>query len=428
MQVILENVRSFCDREVVPLRPLTLLVGENSSGKTTFLSCVSHVQQPEFPSIRPSFNVPPFDLGTYDSIATYKGGRFGRSDSFSVGLSEKRGNEERELIATYSNYKGQPQASRIFARGAPGEIELAVFPESHRIKASMKSPLGERIEFDMDWARALSIGQDAPVGILLRYALTDTAQKQRKADQQVPIPQILEFMRLLQPTARPIFALAPVRTKPRRTYDELNADFDPEGDHVPVLLARLWQGEDQAQKSRVFDALSEFGKSAGLFRQIGVRPLGNRPSDPFQIQVTVAGPSANLPDVGYGISQALPIVVQSVLSEKNVLLLLQQPEVHLHPRGQAALGSLFVRLVSKERKQLVVETHSDYLLDRVRLEVSRGSISASDVLILFFEKEALETKIYQIEVDEHGNISGAPESYRQFFLEEELSLFSRASE
>ncbi len=117
--------------------------------------------------------------------------------------------------------------------------------------------------------------------------------------------------------------------------------------------------------------------------------------------------------------------MQSVLAGKKGLLLLQQPEVHLHPRAQAALGAFFARLVAKEGKHLVVETHSDYLLDRVRLEVAQGRLSADDVQILFFDKQGIETTIHEIRLDEHGNVQGAPGSYRQFFLEEEDNLFSR---
>ena len=79
MEIILDNIRSFCGRHSVELRPLTFLVGENSTGKSTFLAVLAAASDPNFPSSRPALDVPPFDLGSYDSIATYKGGRFGRS-------------------------------------------------------------------------------------------------------------------------------------------------------------------------------------------------------------------------------------------------------------------------------------------------------------------------------------------------------------
>jgi predicted ATPase len=109
-------------------------------------------------------------------------------------------------------------------------------------------------------------------------------------------------------------------------------------------------------------------------------------------------------------------------------LLIQQPEVHLHPRGQAELGSFFARLVARGQKEFVIETHSDYLLDRIRVEVARGTVSGADVLILFFEKDGLETYIHKIRLDSAGNVLCAPSSYRSFFLQEEASLFSRVGD
>jgi predicted ATPase len=184
--------------------------------------------------------------------------------------------------------------------------------------------------------------------------------------------------------------------------------------------------ENSTRRERLVEALAEFGVNSSLFRRITVKGLGKRPSDPFQILVAMAGPPANLLDVGYGVSQALPVVVQSVLAERGRMLLLQQPEVHLHPRGQAALGSFFSKLIAKDAKRFVIETHSDYLLDRVRTEVARSTLRPDDVQILFFEKSGIETTVHEISIDKQGNVVGAPPTYRSFFMEEERALMGRA--
>jgi AAA ATPase domain len=427
MEIILENVRSFCDEHRISLRPLTLLVGENSTGKTSFLAMLAHVQGPEFPSTRPTFNDPPFDLGTFDSIATYKGGRYGRADYFSVGFEEQGASNGRKLVATYGSYRGQPQLTKLSASGAAGQILISVDLETHAAKLRLSPMDVEAKDIDLDLRRVFPSDVDIPMEFLFRTAFIEMSQKSGKAGTLGTSPAgFLEFSKLLRSSRKPVFALAPVRTKPRRTYDEHSDDFDPEGDHVPVILARLGEDESDLQGPRIVEALNEFGEMSGLYEKISVRHLGRRPTDPFQVLVAMGGPPANLPDVGYGVSQTLPIVVQSVLAAERGMLLLQQPEVHLHPRGQAALGSFFTRLVAKEKKELVIETHSDYLLDRVRLEVARGTIRASDVLILFFEKEYIETRVHRIELDELGNVTDAPGSYRRFFLQEESDLLSRA--
>ena len=176
------------------------------------------------------------------------------------------------------------------------------------------------------------------------------------------------------PEERP-FAGAPVRSKPRRTYDPARPVRDPEGEHVPMYLSTVFF-EDKKSWGALKDALDDFGREAGLFDEISVRPLGKRGSEPFQMRVRkygrrTKGPMRNLIDVGYGVSQVLPILTELFRDSRTSMFLLQQPEVHLHPSAQAALGSLFCRLVGR-RRQLVVETHSDHLLDRVRMDVRDG--------------------------------------------------------
>ena len=101
------------------------------------------------------------------------------------------------------------------------------------------------------------------------------------------------------------------------------------------------------------------------------------------------------------------------------MFLLQQPEVHLHPSAQAAMGSLFCQVAGYER-QVVVETHSDHLIDRVRMDVRDGrtKLKPEDVSILYFERNDLDVCIHSLRFDEHGNVQGAPDGYRNFFLEE----------
>ena len=141
------------------------------------------------------------------------------------------------------------------------------------------------------------------------------------------------------------YALGPVRSEPKRTYDPMGESFHPAGDHIPMVLSRIYF-EDQARWVGLKKSLEEFGRASGLFRGLNVRPLGRRSAgDPFQVTVRISGLSNSLLDVGYGVSQALPIVVEALRTESARTLLLQQPEVHLHPRAQAELGSLLTSLV-----------------------------------------------------------------------------------
>ena len=219
------------------------------------------------------------------------------------------------------------------------------------------------------------------------------------------------------------FASAPVRSKPRRTYDPARPVRDPEGEYIPMYLSTAFF-EDKESWKALKGALEGFGREAGLFDEISVRPLGKRGSEPFQMYVRKYGPRAkgpmrNLIDVGYGVSQVLPILTELFRDNQTSMFLLQQPEVHLHPSAQAALGSLFCTIAARNR-QLVVETHSDHMLDRVRMDVRDGrtKLTPDDVSILFFERGDLDVRIHSLRLDFEGNVLGAPPSYRRFFMEE----------
>ena len=124
-------------------------------------------------------------------------------------------------------------------------------------------------------------------------------------------------------------------------------------------------------------------------------------------------------DVGFGVSQVLPVLVALLCADGPAMLLLQQPELHLHPSAQAALGSLFCRMAETGR-QLIVETHSDCIMNRIRLDVRdrRTKLRPEDVAILYFEHGDIEVRIHPIRFDENGNVQDAPPNYRRFFTDE----------
>jgi predicted ATPase len=170
--------------------------------------------------------------------------------------------------------------------------------------------------------------------------------------------------------------------------------------------------------------LASYGKDANLFSKLQVKRLGKKAGDPFQLLVAVDRYPFNLRDVGYGVSQVLPILVDTLTAPKGQTFLLQQPEVHLHPRAQAALGSLFVQQAARRNQTFVVETHSDYLVDRVRMDIrdGRSTLEPDDVVILYFERSGGRATVHPIRIDPQGNLVDVPKGYRRFFLEEERRL------
>jgi hypothetical protein len=218
------------------------------------------------------------------------------------------------------------------------------------------------------------------------------------------------------------YSIAPIRTSPLRTYDPISIAPNPEGSHIPMLLASLSRSAQQGQWTTLQSALRDFGAKSGLFDEIEIVDKGKKESDPFQVGVKRGGRTFNLIDVGYGVSQALPILVDTLRRPSAFeTFLIQQPEVHLHPKAQAELGSFFANQADA-RRRFVIETHSDYLVDRIRMEVRRKLLTPEDVSLLYFERGKSGATIHNLELDANGSITNPPPGFRQFFLKEELDL------
>lgn len=127
-------------------------------------------------------------------------------------------------------------------------------------------------------------------------------------------------------------------------------------------------------------------------------------------------------NVGFGISYVLPIIVAALASPPGTLLMVENPEAHLHPRGQRKMGEI-LGLASLGGVQIIVETHSDHFLNGLRLAVHGGLMAPENIALHFFEREtegdAIRAKITSPVMDTDGRIDHWPDG---FFDEGEKAL------
>ena len=443
-ELILQDVRCFKGTQRGRLRPVTLLVGENSTGKTTFLGCYRILHQ--VLSRREvdidewvDFNEQPFLMGSFRDIVRSRRGRSGRIDEFRIGLTAgpDKGAQQYEIVAAFSEEGSQPVVSSLrytfdsgdfleLCRGDSGDTRF-VIPD---YEVKLDYPFGiAKVVLGMltSGGPKLPLPQEAGMRPIIDY-LDKVLPKQgtgrgRNARRRRPG---LRF-----PMGAEVIPVAPLRSKPKRTYDPVRETASADGEHIPMLMMRL-DRTDKSHWNSLHDSLIEFGRGSGLFDDIKVKRHGKQMSDPFQLQVKVrSGPLANIMDVGYGVSQSLPILVDVLAAEasgadpgpvrragEGRTFLLQQPEVHLHPRGQAELASLLVESFRSRGNRFLIETHSDYIIDRVRIGVREGILNAGDVSILYFEPKGNSVVIHSMTLDQHGNLQDVPAGYRDFFAKE----------
>lgn len=431
-KLVLENFRCFRGRQEVPLAPLTVLVGENSSGKSSFLAAVRLAWDIAAGRGVVDFNEAPFNLGSYDQIATDWGRGRGRVRSFVLGqdLVVRRifpsKTAKIRVEGKFVQHRTQPYLSELLVqirdtlsvvmRSMPETVLSASVISGQDTWELPPSPL-DRVVHLLDARSQLSYSQ---LSTYLNWLNMDTALDllpKGVADALAEAPLWLSTPEMSRP-----LAFAPIRSHPQRTYDLLRDEPAPEGGHVPMLLARLLE-EAGEQSTTLREALLNFGTASGLFSEVAIRHLG-RASDPFQVMVRNRGPRRNLIDVGYGVSQILPIVVEVATAPPKSTYLIQQPEIHLHPRAQASLASLFGTLVRERKCRIIVETHSDYFIDRIRMDIRDAEgAGLENFSLLYFDRTNDGTTIHPIGIDHRGNVVECPPNYRSFFLEEERRFF-----
>ncbi len=443
--ITLENYRCFRDQQTARLAPLTLLVGENSTGKTSFLALIRALWDVAYGQRIPDFKEEPYDLGSFHEIANQPNEGSAASDYFMAGFEAKDKSEDPHeprsplhFETTFRKLGTRPiPIRRLYRRGSNSIEEL--FGQDHLERIQIKTSRGswgleipQHPRFTRVGGNLESDDYLTPLFVYVHLHFQGNGSERGSLEPAEGSPSFIEedleaiqdllYSNDLPPWHRP-FASAPVRSKPHRTYDPSRPTLDPEGDYIPMYLSGLYS-RDPSTWQKLIERIERFGVDSGLFEKIVIRQLGRREGGPFQIEIRHAGSSSNQPhhnliDVGYGISQVLPLVTELLREDAPKVLLLQQPEVHLHPSAQAALGSLFCEVVGEQR-QIIVETHSDYILDRIRMDVRDGttSLGADDVSILFFERGDRGVRIHSLRFDELGNVTDRPEGYRRFFLSE----------
>ena len=120
----------------------------------------------------------------------------------------------------------------------------------------------------------------------------------------------------------------------------------------------------------------------------------------------------DLTHVGVGVSQVLPILVMCLLAEPDTTLIFEQPELHLHPKVQTLLGDFFLSM-SLLGKQCVLETHSEYLINRLRFRAAASTSDeiAKNIVMYFVEKPADKSVFRRVIVNEYGAITDWPDGF-----------------
>jgi predicted ATPase len=357
----LENFKASRDVDL-RLAPLTVLAGLNSSGKSTLLQAIGILRQSYEPNGRTdglSLSGELVQLGKYRDILTE--GTSG--DTVAVTITEQGASYRwafgGALDANQLQFSEAPARSPTFVISPDFQFLQAdrILPQTLYPQAPQRERdagfLGPRGEYTADF---LGMAAKRPVASARAFPRKGLGLDEELLNKVAPtdglLDQVAGWLQQLSPGTR-------LSTTPLGGTDE-------------VLLQFRYDGRLRETTSNYY-----------------------RPTN-----------------VGFGLTYCLPIIVACLAAPKGALLLLENPEAHLHPQGQAALGELIARCAS-DAVQVIVETHSDHLLNGVRLGVLRKVIDASNVVLHFFSRsiETGEAFVQSPVILENGRLSNWPSGF-----------------
>ena len=436
------------------IRPITLIVGENSTGKSTILGCLQAITNYIYESSDKNidFNSPPFEMGGFEDIISRKQidkGRFKlgvdiqKDDKIISAIFELIGNDS-ELEVNKVNLSVQ---NEILTKIEAYIDDLELDPERHDMGDAIELAYNKqenkfsiRIDEQVDCKNIISLLREVystrhyeRLSLFNRLEESNINNFGESGADVSDEYRLAENMDTIFSESRfhgsniEVKSFGPIQSSPKRTYNPIDKRNSSEEEYMPFVIRDL-QNDSRGELTKIKENIQEFVDESQLFTDFKVRTFTSSKRDPFQLEFIRDDQSYNYVDVGYGISQIMPVIIGILnidnrgYSRNDQVFLMEQPEIHLHPKAQSAFLSFLANILASKRghkrTQFILETHSDYFIDRARIEIKQGTIKHDDVSLVYLEAQEDGVKIHNITFDEIGNFKNEPDDYRSFFLRE----------
>lgn len=220
--------------------------------------------------------------------------------------------------------------------------------------------------------------------------------------------------------------IGPLRESPHRYYEaagETPLDVGQQGERAVYIL----RGSAGRDRNSLLSHVRRWLVALGIAADVQVEEIAASLH-----RITVVDPHTgvvvNIADIGFGASQVLPIIVQGYFQEPDSVLLLEQPEIHLHARSQGVLADMFLDI--SKHLSLIVETHSQHMVTRIQRRVADGTVSPEDIAIYYFEPSAKGTQVSRILLSDDGSFAKGtvpPKLFMELYDDTSRMLSGKAS-
>jgi len=407
-KLIIKNFKGVKNREEFEIRPITIFCGPNSSGKSSCIHALAALAQ----TTKLSASQMPIVLD--DEYAHVHLGRFmdvihtkNVKDSFSVGvrinepeqllLTAKKKQQDQQQLQVEFSFQAKSSTQEVYIKSA----EMSIGDDSYSfVRNKISEPDFSVLKSGKKQAFvATSVGR-------FSIQVRPTFENGRSNAEEMNAFMLTENVtRNLNSALRHTFYLGPFRQGPLRKYPTRGSqpsEVGAAGEAAVTMLANEFARSKTRHPNLA--QVSAWINKLGLGQKLTVLPVAK--TDLVDVSVTLPdGAQLSLPDLGFGVSQVLPVLVQCAFAPKKSTLLFEQPELHLHDGAARHLAGVFVDVVKSKSAQIIAETHSRHLFHELIREVRAGRIPADSVVLYDVSRQDGASKFRKvcIEMDANGD-------------------------
>jgi predicted ATPase len=397
----------------VELAPINLLLGPNSAGKTSLLQLPLLLKQTfESPDRQLDLNLGGqaddlVDLGSYQSLI------HDHDTSLELGIGVTvavpnggEGSYDVDYCATYGQVGEAPVIQRLeFAGGG------------QRFAVSRQAKGGYLLEAPGYVPKLIQGRSDAKRTYQPERSIAFSSEALAELGAGGALVQDLS-LRLRQAFQRIVY-LGPLREQPERSYQWSGVEHGDLGKRGERAVHALLASDNSRKKQKaggeggrqwLVERVSGWLKRLGVADELVLERQGR--SRHYELMVVRRGQKANIMDVGFGISQVLPMLVLAHFVPRGTTIVAEQPEIHLHPRAQVGLAELMAEVAQTRKVQFLVETHSEHMFRRLQTLIAEEKLSAAECALYFVDVDnAGSTELRRLQIDDYGKIANWPKYF-----------------
>ena len=414
--ISVQGFKSLTNECQIDIRPLTILAGANSSGKSSIMQPLLLMKQ----TLEVGYDPGPLLLNGPNAKFTSTKQFLSRTQNdtnrqgFSVEIELTKGIKHK-VVFSLNDDQTLTIRDTIIDRLIDGEDNRSLHLMPNQETEDIENAILKFVPEEIEWP-------ERPEGF--KWAVNENRcfldVTLEYDGEELLWSDLIRRERMFSSSAvkelRHIIHVPGLRGNPERVYPRIatGPDFPGTFEYYVATIVSQWQVREEIH----LQSLEIMLKDLGLTWEISAKVL-----DDTQIELQVGRlPSArrrqdredlvNLADVGIGVSQVLPVLVALLIAESGQLVYLEQPELHLHPRAQYALAKILAE-AAKRGVKLVVETHSELLLLRVQTLVAEGNIDSNLVKLHWFSRDSKDgaTSIQSADLDQNGAFGDWPEDF-----------------